>query len=149
MPFAQCAGVNLYHHKRRKPKKHDHQILMPIMESRRNAFCSAFALQIQLDQVISGRQEKHCSEQCNTGYDPQLETDGLPDALIILLAKILCCKDPGAGYAAEQAQIIHENQLIDDVIEQTHEVGNAVLYHDGYSDGKNHFIECFIAYKFM
>ena len=44
--LAQCAGIDLHHHKRRQPQKHDQQILSSVVQRRGNALGRSLTLKI-------------------------------------------------------------------------------------------------------
>ena len=80
---------------------------------------------------------------------------------VVLAAAVkLCTENAGAGYDTESAQIKHKHKLVDyrhtrhllgahsshhDVVQQTYEVRNAVLNHNGQHNSKDHKIKCLIA----
>ncbi len=127
-----------------------------------SALCGAVALQIQPDQLIAGQQEKHGGKKCDSGDDPYFKADGLPDSFLVFLSEILCRENTRSGYAAEQAQIVDKDQLVNDgdtrhrlradpadhnVVQKTYKIRNTVLYHDRNGNGQYHFIKCLIADK--
>ena len=82
---------------------------------------------------------------------------------MVLLTIILCSKNAGTGYTAEQTQAVHEEYLIYDrhaghllgshlpdhnVVQKADEVRDSILDHDGYGYRQYHFIESFISDEF-
>ena len=81
---------------------------------------------------------------------------------MILLSEILGCKNPCTGYPAENAEIIHKDQLIDDrrtghllctdppdhnIIQKTDKIRDTILDHDRHRNGQNHQIKLLIPYE--
>ena len=78
--------------------------------------------------------------------------EGMPDTLVILGPVILCRKNAGACQAAENAQIIDKEQLIDnghpghllcahpadhDIVQKRDKIGDGILHHHRDSNGKD------------
>ena len=86
----------------------------------------------------------------------QLKAKGIPYALMVSAAVILCAEDPRSRNGAEDTQIENENELIGHgdaghlhgayppyhyVVKHIDKVSDAVLYHYGNGNSKNSFIK--------
>ena len=154
--LAQAARVHLGQHEGRQARQHDAQVGFPIFEGAQEVAALGGFVQVQTDQRPARQQEHRRGARAQQHPDPQLISEGLPDALLIALAVILRGKDARAGEPAEDAQVEHEDQLIDDghaghglrahlpdhdIVQQADEVGDAVLHHDRHRDPEHHAME--------
>ena len=84
----------------------------------------------------------------------------MADAFVIMGTIKLCCENAGTGTGAEDTQVEHKNQTVDngntahghgadltyhDVVQHGHKIGDSRLNDDGHSNPKNAAIEGFVA----
>ena len=106
----------------------------------------ALAGEVKPDQLRAAQQENSRAHQRDDDTDQELKPEGVADALVILGAVELGGEDTRAGACAENTQVEHEQQAVDDgnaahrngadladhnVVQQGYKVGNAVLDDNG------------------
>ena len=111
-----------------------------------NFLRGSLSFEVKHNQRLAKYQENRDtagSQQCT---DDQFETKCVAHTVMISAAEKLCAKNSGTGNRAENRQIKYKNQRVGnrnaghllrsdpsdhDIIQHTHKLGNAVLYHNG------------------
>ena len=119
-------------------------------------------MQIKRDQAIAACQEQKHRQGIERQRNVDLETKGVSDTVVILLAEKLSSEKSGTRNRAEDTQIKDKQKLIDDrytrhllgsdsshhyVIQQTDEIGDGVLYQDRNHDREQVFVKNFCSKK--
>ena len=144
--FTKGAGVSIAQGERKKSPDHDVQIPDTVFHDLRGIRGIAVTGQIQADEEpVTG--QKYCSAQrSQRSADENLEPEGVSDTFVVPVAMELSSENAGTGAAAEDTQVEHEQQAVDDgntghgqcahlthhdVVQQIDKIGNAVLNDDG------------------
>ena len=64
-------------------------------------------MQIECNQLLSAKEQNENSQNRKSNTDIQLKAEGPLHSLVILAAVKLRTKDSGAGYCAEDRQVIY------------------------------------------
>ena len=158
--FPQGCGVCLGKGKAWQSYQHYVQIQKPRMHCRRKVSAIGTLVQIKAYQIPA--EERHYENRTadKDGSQHKLEPERVPDPFRVSLAEVLRRKDPGSGKASEDAEVVHEQKLVDnrhtghllrsqtpdhDVVQQIHEIGESVLDHNGESDHEYGLEQCLVA----
>ena len=149
--FAQRARVDLTDGKGQHLQQHHAQIALRVRERRLQIQRLLPLVQKQTDQRFAPAEEDQRKERKSADGDEQLRAEGVAHAFVVALAVELRREDPRAGEPAEDAEVEHEQQLVDDrhtghrlgadladhdIVEQTDEIGYQVLNKDRHKHGK-------------
>ena len=103
------------------------------------------ALQIKADQRFSKTNQNACTEQTDQQADHTLETERIPQSLVVIISIKLGAQNTSARNCAKNTDVIYKNQLVHDryaghllrsnlsdhdVIQHTDKIRNPVLNHD-------------------
>ena len=140
------AGIGVGQGERQEAPEHNGQVFQAMIQRPGGGGGVALAGEVKPNQTGTAQQENGRAHQRYDDTDQKLEAEGVADAVVILGAIKLGGEDTRAGACAEDAQVEHEQQTVDDgnaahrdgadladhnVVQQGYKVGNAVLDDNG------------------
>ena len=118
--------------------------------------------QVQADQLPPEGQEQSRTQGTQQQAHQELEPEGVADARMVLPALELGGEDARTGGRAENTQVEHEHELVDDghtahgngphlphhhIVEHLDKIRDAVLDHDGQGHGEDPLVELLVGHK--
>ena len=156
----QGAGVYLLQHKGRQPYQHHPEVFPPIPQRGLQGLFIALPVQIHLYQLVAPGHQDNRAQHQNPQAHINLEPQGMLDALVVLAAEKLGAKNPHPGDCPEDGQVEYHQKLVHDgdaghllradpphhdIVQQTYEIRDAVLNHDGHRHSQHFRVECFVS----
>ena len=159
--LAQCAGIYGCDDKGQQLQKHDVKIVLRVAHRCFQIQTALPLMKKQPDKGFAGEAQHSTEHRQDRKSDDELYPDRLPDALLVSLAVKLCRQDPGAGHAAQRAEVEDKDELVHngdaahrlrsdlpdhDVVQHGDKVCDDILDQDRNQDGKYPPIEVPIPY---
>ena len=152
--FAERRGIGLHDAEGRKARKHYHQVFQGPFQ-RKGKVPSVIDIGQEETYELRAEKSEDKNRNCRKAQSQhKLEAERVADPLLVVLAHVLRGEDSGARNGPEDAQVEHEDYLVDygdgghglgsqasdhDVVQKVHEVGESVLNHDGQRNEENRF----------
>ena len=161
--LAQSARIGVAQGEGQQSQHHDLQIFHAIGHGGGGVLRGALACEIQTDQPLPENQEDRRSQCADEQPHHKLGPEGIPDALVVLPSLELGGENARAGGRTEDAEVEHEQQLIDDgnaahgdrahlphhhIVQHLDKIGDAILDHHGQRHRENAAVEMFFFHIF-
>ena len=111
--LAQCAGIDLLQRKGQHLQHHHAQIAEAAVQGLLQIQRLAALVQKEADEPLAAQQQNRAEGRPGAQSHPELGPEGVSHTVCVAPAIVLGGKNARPGHAAEEAEVVHEKQLID------------------------------------